>query len=153
MTNLLAKRRRVLQAIMAAPLIVRVPGVAAAGRAVEVWKGPGCGCCNDWIAILERAGFAVTAHDTGNAAARRTAGIDLKFASCHTAIVDGYGLEGHVPVREIVRLLNERPDAIGLAVPGMPIGSPGMEQGTRVEPYTVLLLHRGGTATAYATYG
>ncbi|GIK85124.1 MAG: hypothetical protein BroJett026_06050 [Betaproteobacteria bacterium] len=100
MTNRLAKRRRVLQAILAAPLIVRVPGAAAAGRPVEVWKGPGCGCCNDWIAILGRAGFAVTAHDTGNAAARRTAGIDLKFASCHTAIVDGYALEGHVPVRE-----------------------------------------------------
>jgi hypothetical protein len=94
----------------------------------------------------------VTAHDSGNSAARAKARIGPQYASCHTALVDGYAIEGHVPAREILRLLKERPDAIGLAVPGMPIGSPGMEQGGRVDPYSVLLLHRDGGSSTYAKY-
>lgn len=91
-------------------------------------------------------------NDTGNGAARAKAGIARQYGSCHTALTGGYAIEGHVPVREIERLLKERPDAIGLAVPGMVIGSPGMEQGDRVDPYTVLLLHRDGGSSAYAKY-
>ena len=98
------------------------------------------------------AGFTVTAHDSGNVAARTKAGIATQYGSCHTALIDGYAIEGHVPVREIQRLLKERPAAIGLAVPGMVIGSPGMEQGGRVDPYTVLLLHRDGGSSSYAKY-
>jgi len=119
---------------------------------IEVWKDPTCGCCKEWIALLRKAGFTVTAHDSGNVAARTRARIAPQYGSCHTALVDGYAIEGHVPVREIQRLLKERPVAIGLAVPGMVVGSPGMEQGSRVDPYTVLLLHRDGGSSSYAKY-
>lgn len=123
-----------------------------AGPLVEVWKDPTCGCCKEWIAILRNAGFSVTAHDSGNSMARAKARVGLQYASCHTALVEGYAIEGHVPVREIQRLLKEKPDAIGLAVPGMVVGSPGMEQGSRVDPYSVLLLHRDGGSSTYAKY-
>jgi hypothetical protein len=125
---------------------------ASEGRAVEVWKDPNCGCCGQWVDYLRKAGFTVTVRDKGNTAARARAKIDPKYGSCHTAFVDGYAIEGHVPVREIRRLLKERPDAIGLAVPGMVVGSPGMEQGTQLDPYEVLLLLKDGGAKAYASY-
>ena len=120
--------------------------------AVEVWKDPNCGCCGMWVNYMRKAGFTVTVQEKGNTGARARANIDMKYGSCHTAFIDGYALEGHVPVREIRRLLKERPDAIGLAVPGMVIGSPGMEQGGQVDPYKVLLLLRDGTARDYASY-
>lgn len=123
-----------------------------AGPRMEVWKDPTCGCCKEWIAQARAAGFDVVAHDTGNVAARRRARISDTYGSCHTAFVGGYAIEGHVPLREIRRLLRERPDAIGLAVPGMVVGSPGMEQGDRREPYAVLLLHRDGGSSTYAKY-
>jgi hypothetical protein len=147
------QRRRFLVSIALAPIVASLGlSSAHAGPAVEVWKDPTCGCCSEWIAHLRRAGFGVTAHDSGNAAARAKARIALRYASCHTALVDGYAIEGHVPAREILRLLKEKPRAIGLAVPGMPIGSPGMEQGGRVEAYSVLLLHRDGGSSTYAKY-
>lgn len=145
-------RRRFLRLVAASPLVLHALPALAEARTLEVWKDPQCGCCKDWIAILQRAGFRVVAHDRGNAAARQKAGIARQYGSCHTALVDGYAIEGHVPVREIERLLKERPDAIGLAVPGMPVGSPGMEQGDRKDPYTVLLLHRDGGSSSYAKY-
>ena len=147
------QRRRFLTSMVLGPLVasVALPALAAAPF-VEVWKDPTCGCCKDWIAHLRDAGFSVTAHDTGNAVARAKARIAPQYASCHTALVEGYAIEGHVPAREIQRLLKEKPDAIGLAVPGMVIGSPGMEQGGRVDPYTVLLLHRDGGSSTYAKY-
>lgn len=145
-------RRVTLKRLAALPLLGYVATTRAAAPQVEVWKDPSCGCCKDWIAILQRAGFQVVSHDRGNVAARAKAGIARQYGSCHTALVGSYALEGHVPVREIERLLKERPDAIGLAVPGMPVGSPGMEQGGRVDPYTVLLLHRDGGSSAYAKY-
>ena len=147
------QRRQFLAWLVAAPLGASL-GVssAAVSPLVEVWKDPTCGCCKEWIAHLRNAGFTVTAHDSGNIAARTKAGIALQYGSCHTALVDGYAIEGHVPAREIQRLLKERPAAIGLAVPGMVIGSPGMEQGGRVDPYTVLLLYRDGGSSTYAKY-
>ena len=148
------QRRQFLAWLGAAPVAASLgtPSFAAAGPVVEVWKDPNCACCKEWIAHLRNAGFTVTAHDSGNAAARAKAGIAAQYGSCHTALVDGYAIEGHVPVREIQRLLRERPTAIGLAVPGMVIGSPGMEQGGRVDPYTVLLLQRDGGSSSYAKY-
>ena len=148
------RRRRFLGALVAVslPAWLSIPRTANASTRVEVWKDSTCGCCKEWMAHLRGAGFTVVAHDTGNVAARRKARIAPQYGSCHTALVDGYAIEGHVPVREIRRLLEERPDAIGLAVPGMVIGSPGMEQGGRVDPYTVLLLHRDGGSSAYAKY-
>jgi hypothetical protein len=139
-------------ALLSVPLAMHALPVPAASRRIEVWKDPSCGCCKDWIAILRNAGFTVVAHDNGNVAARASAGIARQYGSCHTALIDSYAIEGHVPLREIERLLTERPNAIGLAVPGMVVGSPGMEQGGRVDPYTVLLLHRDGGSSAYAKY-
>lgn len=129
--------------------------VAAAPVAVEVWKAPACGCCKDWIHHLESNGFRVKVHDIGNTAARARLGIPLRLGSCHTAQVEGYAIEGHVPAREIRRLLSERPGAVGLAVPGMPIGSPGMDgpaYGSRKDPYDVLLVRKDGSTTSYQSY-
>lgn len=95
------------------------------------------------------------AHDSGNAAMRARLRIDPRYGSCHTALVGGYAIEGHVPAREIRRLLRERPQAIGLAVPGMPIGSPGMDSGGyagRKDPYDVLLLTADGRASVFQSY-
>jgi hypothetical protein len=127
-----------------------------AGPLVEVWKDPNCGCCGDWVLHLKANGLQVVVHDTGNTAMRARLGIAQRFASCHTAVVGGYAIEGHVPAREVLRLLRDRPDALGLAVPGMPVGSPGMDgpayQG-RKDPYEVLLLLDNGSARVYQAYG
>jgi hypothetical protein len=146
------------------PLLLALPGLAAfahraaqaRGPQIEVWKDPHCGCCADWIAHLESAGFVVRTHATGNTAARRHLGMPARYASCHTARVDGYVIEGHVPASEIRRLLAERPaDALGLAVPGMPVGSPGMDgpaYGGRRDPHDVLLVLRNGLSRVYRSY-
>lgn len=147
-------KRRFLASMLFAPIAATLHiRYAVAGPLIEVWKGPTCGCCKEWSAILRNAGFSVTTHDIGSATARSRAHIGPQYGSCHTALVEGYAIEGHVPAREIQRLLKERPDAIGLAVPGMVVGSPGMEQGSRVDPYNVLLLHRDGGSSIYARYG
>jgi hypothetical protein len=125
------------------------------GPLVEVWKDPNCGCCKDWMRHLEANGFAVKAHDQGNAAMRRRLGVPEHLGSCHTALVSGYLIEGHVPAREVRRLLRERPDALGLTVPGMPIGSPGMdgpEYAGRKDRYDVLLVDKKGKPRVYQTY-
>jgi len=122
---------------------------------IEVWKSPTCGCCGDWIAQMKAAGFEIVVHDEGNTAARARLGVAEKFGSCHTAMVGGYALEGHVPAREVKKLLAQRPAAIGLAVPGMPIGSPGMDgpaYGGRRDPYDVMLLTRDGGARVFQSY-
>lgn len=122
---------------------------------VEVWKDPNCGCCQDWVQHLQAHGFQVKTHDTGNTAARERLGMPAKYGSCHTARVQGYVLEGHVPARDVLRLLNEKPAAVGLAVPGMPMGSPGMDgpaYGNRTEPYQVLLVLKNGSARVFQNY-
>lgn len=122
---------------------------------VEVWKSPTCGCCKDWVNYLEAHGFEVRVYDQGNHAKRAELRLPLKYASCHTALVQGYVLEGNVPVREIHRLLREQPRALGLAVPNMPIGSPGMDgpqYGGQKDPFDVLLVERSGQAGVYAQY-
>lgn len=122
---------------------------------VEVWKDPNCGCCKDWVVHLEAAGFATRVHDTGNTAMRAKLGIPEKLGSCHTALVGGYAIEGHVPAADIRRLLKERPQAIGLTVPGMPVGSPGMDgkiYGNRRDPHDVLLVTQGGSTRVFSSY-
>lgn len=122
---------------------------------VEVWKDPNCGCCEDWVSHMRANGFTVQVHNSGNTAARARLGVPDALGSCHTAQVGGYALEGHVPARDIHRLLKERPNAIGLAVPGMPIGSPGMDgavYGGRKDAYAVLLIQRGGGTRVYQNY-
>ncbi|MCM5570672.1 DUF411 domain-containing protein [Burkholderiaceae bacterium FT117] len=142
-----------LAAAVAAPGLGVRPAVAARARPlVEVWKSPTCGCCGGWVEHMQAAGFDVRIHDVGNAAARAKAGLPMQLGSCHTAIVDGYVVEGHVPAADVKRLLAERPQALGLAVPGMPIGSPGMEQGDRRDPYDVLLVARDGSTSVWKAY-
>jgi hypothetical protein len=146
------RRQTVLAlAAFAAGVGTRLAG-AAAPVAIEVWKSPTCGCCGEWVKHIEAAGLRATVRDTGNNAARARLGIPVALGSCHTAEVAGYAIEGHVPAREIRRLLAERPDARGLAVPGMPIGSPGMEQGSRRDAYDVLLVRKDGTTAVFAAY-
>lgn len=123
------------------------------GAVVQVWKDPNCGCCKDWVAYLEREGFRAQVFDTGNRAVRRRLGMPEKHGSCHTALVEGYVIEGHVPADEIRRLLQSRPAVLGLAVPGMPVGAPGMdgpEYGGRQDAYDVLLVAKDGTTTVYS---
>jgi len=139
-------------------LIVSSPSLAATEGplSIEVWKSPTCGCCGKWVEHLEANGFAVKAKNTSSAMLdriKRQAGIEETLASCHTGLIDGYAIEGHVPAEDIKRLLKERPDAIGLSVPNMPIGSPGMEQpGGETEPYDVLLVKKDGSAEVFARH-
>jgi hypothetical protein len=122
---------------------------------LQVWKDPNCGCCKDWIAYLQRDGFQTQSFDTGNTAVRKRLGLPDRFGSCHTALIGGYVVEGHVNAREIRRLLAEKPKAIGLAVPGMPVGSPGMdgpEYGGRRDPYDVVLVLPDGSGRVYQSY-
>ena len=155
----LESRRQILRGISAlAATLSLAPAVSLAQMSkpmVEVWKSPTCGCCKDWIKHLEANGFQVKAYDKGNIAMRRELGMPEKFGSCHTAKVNGYVIEGHVPAKEIHRLIKEKPKALGLSVPEMPIGTPGMdgpEYGGQVDPYEVLLVQRNGTATVYQAY-
>lgn len=148
-------RRALLLGLMA----LGPAGLASAATpqrfAIQVWKDPNCGCCKDWISHLEKSGFVATVSDQGNNAARARLGMPQKFASCHTATVQGYVIEGHVPAADILRLLKERPQALGLAVPGMPIGSPGMDgpaYGGQREPYQVLLVRKDGSSRAFNAY-
>lgn len=112
---------------------------------VEVWKDPSCGCCQDWITHMEANGFRVQIHHGGNHAVRTRLGLPPELGSCHTALVGGYVVEGHVPAADVHKLLKAQPKAIGITVPGMPIGSPGMDgaiYGGRKDPYDVLLVTR-----------
>lgn len=138
-------------------MIFGVTPVAAADTpsSIEVWKSATCKCCGAWVKHLEANGFAVTVNDADTsalAALKRQAGVSDKLASCHTAKIGGYVVEGHVPSSDIKRLVTERPDAIGLTVPGMPVGSPGMEQGAEFEPYDVLLIKKDGATEVFAKH-
>ena len=152
------KRRRALAALLGAGGLLAMPALLRAqGQVVlvEVWKSPTCGCCKDWITHLEANGFRAQVHDVGNTAARARLKIPMKLGSCHTAWVGGYAIEGHVPAADIQRLLKQRPEAIGLAVPGMPIGSPGMDGAAydhRQDPYDVLLIARDGSTRIFNSY-
>lgn len=117
---------------------------------VRVWKAPTCGCCGDWVEHVRAAGFPVEVHDVETlTAVKQEHGIAAEHRSCHTATVDGYVVEGHVPADLIRRMIEERPEIRGLAVPGMPVGSPGMEVGDRKDPYDVLALLTGGSVVVY----
>lgn len=144
-----------ITAILAAAILGLSVSISALAQqpVVEVYKSPDCGCCKDWIKHLQQNGFTVNAHDVGDASEYRAKfGVPDQLGSCHTAVVGGYAIEGHVPAREIKRLLAERPKAKGLAVPGMPMGSAGME-GPHNDPYAVLLFQADGKYAVYQKYG
>ena len=129
--------------------------VLAQATTLQVWKDPNCGCCHLWVEHLQASGFKVEVRDVGNTAARKRLGMPEKFGSCHTATVGGYVIEGHVPAVDIHRLLKERPVALGLSVPGMPIGSPGMdgpEYKGRKDAYDVLLVQKDGSSKSFQHY-
>lgn len=140
-----------------AATVIAMPmgAVAQTAPRMHVFKDPNCGCCSAWIEILEEDGFQITTEARTNGALvqeKIKRGIPANMASCHTADVDGYVIEGHVPARDIRRLLSERPDAIGLAVPGMPFGSPGMGPENQREAYDVHLIRRDGTTDVFTRY-
>ena len=130
------------------------PSTAAApGNEATVYKSPTCGCCVEWVAYLRRHGFRVKTQDLSDLQPVKTRhGVPAELQSCHTALVGGYVVEGHVPADLVERLLRERPPVAGLAVPGMPIGSPGMEvPGMPAERYRVLAFDRSGKTEVFAT--
>lgn len=156
-----SSRRRLLHAVgvlALAPTALALSRAVAAQPlpAVEVFKSPSCGCCGDWIKHLEANGFKVTAVNVPDlATVRARLGMPARYGSCHTARVGGYLVEGHVPATEVKRLLRERPQGIGISVPGMPIGSPGMDgpvyKGLQ-QPYDVLLVQADGSTRVFASY-
>jgi hypothetical protein len=117
----------------------------ASGNRLTVFKSPSCGCCQAWAEHMQRAGFSVEIEQVENLTPiKARLGVPQMLKSCHTATVNGYVIEGHVPAGDVTRLLREQPKAIGLAVPGMPIGSPGMEQGNQREPFKTILFGKTG---------
>ncbi len=126
----------------------------AAGTKVDVVLNEGCMCCHGWISHMQAAGYTVDAKELDYdaiTARKKELGIPEDAASCHTAVVDGYAIEGHVPAALVARLIAEKPDAVGLAAPGMPLGSPGMGADADAEPYEVLLIGKDGSTKVFAT--
>lgn len=149
----ITRRTAMVSGLALATLALR-PALAQEA-AIHVVKGTGCECCNAWVAYLQGEGFAVTEEErygTLLMTYKIEVGVPQRMISCHTGIAQGYVLEGHVPKAEIRRLLSERPDAIGLAVPGMPYGSPGMGSEDEREAYEVFLIRRDGSTEVYASY-
>jgi len=145
--------RRHWGALVLAATVAGVGGLAIAapspGPEIAVYKNASCGCCKKWVEHLQAAGFRVTVHDTSNlAGVMERYGVPRKLTACHTAVVDGYVIEGHVPADVIQRLLKERPGIAGVAVPGMPAGSPGMESETPARFY-ILTFDKNGTTSVY----
>lgn len=148
-------RRHLLSAAAAWLVLASLPAVAVpAARRVHVYKTPTCGCCGAWVEHLSVAGFDVVVTNVDDTTAtRKRLGMPERFGSCHTAVVDGYVLEGHVPADEVKRLLALRPAVLGLAVPGMPASSPGMDVVPgRQDAYDVLVIDRAGRDTVFARY-
>jgi hypothetical protein len=142
-----------LVGVAAAPFSRRL--LASDAQPIEVWRGPSCGCCKDWVKHLEENGFDVVSHEGGNTDARDRLGIPARYGSCHTGEIQGYAIEGHVPAADIHRLVEEKPDGIGISVPAMPRGSPGMDgpaYGNVQDPYDVLLIDRDGNASVFQSY-
>lgn len=123
------------------------------GKKMTIYKSPFCGCCTKWSDIMEEKGFEVNTIKTDKMnQVKQQLGVSAQNASCHTAIVDGYVIEGHVNYSEIKKMLTEKPTIRGLTVRGMPIGSPGMEQGNRKQQYNVLYINKDGSTGTYKAY-
>lgn len=149
-------RRSLLLAAAALPL-ARLPALAGSPEdSIRIMKSPTCGCCTAWAERLADAGFQTEVTDVPDAqlwAMKEKLGITEELASCHTGMAGAYVIEGHVPPADIQRLLAERPDALGLTVPGMPIGSPGMEMGNEREAFDTLLILADGSTEVFASHG
>ena len=146
------ERRNILVAITSLIVLAISSPSQSAGPLITVFKTPTCGCCGKWVEHLKANGFTVKVQEVNDTSAyERQYRVPRTMESCHTAIVNGYTIEGHVPAAEIKRLLNEKPKAVGLAVPGMPVGSPGMEA-ARSEAFSVFVFDEGGHTSVYARY-
>ncbi len=145
--------RRGFLCLSAGAMVACAAPTVAPTKAVRVYRSPSCGCCGGWVDHLRAGGFdvAVEMLDDVSPVAERL-GVPERLRSCHTGEAGGYFVEGHVPAADIERLLRERPDARGIAVPGMPIGSPGMEMGNRRDSYHTLLVDRGGGISVFAVH-
>ena len=148
-------RRQILTTAIGLASLAPLAAFAKDAPAIHVMRDPGCGCCNAWIEILRKDGFTVTEQRSSNSLLvqfKTDKGIPRRMMSCHTGEIEGYVVEGHVPGADIRRLLAERPDAIGLAVPGMPYGSPGMGPEDEREAYEVFLIRRDGSIEVFTKY-
>lgn len=148
-------RRKLLCFALALPGLATTPALAQLGAAIHVYKGRGCGCCTAWVEILKNEGFAVTdeqLHPANLIKLKIAKKLPKKLFSCHTAEIDGYIIEGHVPPADIRRLISEKPDALGLGVPGMPYGSPGMGPESEREAYDVFVFGKGGESKVFTHY-
>ncbi|MQA30713.1 MAG: DUF411 domain-containing protein [Luteitalea sp.] len=135
--------------LCAAALIGRAQAPASR-PVVTVYKSPTCGCCSKWVDHMKDSGFDVKALDVDDIdLVKKTYGVPPALGSCHTALVGGYVIEGHVPAEAVARLVRERPALTGIAVPGMPVGSPGMEMGGRRDPYSVMSFDKTGKLSVY----
>lgn len=155
MTNLTLNRRAVLCAIGAAGFGLGMPALAGTGPLVQVVKDPNCGCCGAWVDVMNDAGFETEVSEVPYEALvrlKQESGISEEMASCHTARVEEYVIEGHVPPTDIRRLLSERPDAIGLSVPGMLWGTPGMGPESERDAYAVYIIRKDGTTEVFTAY-
>ncbi|TVQ73687.1 DUF411 domain-containing protein [Ectothiorhodospira sp. BSL-9] len=163
-------RFRLLLCLLTALLLLPVTALASENRVsessplgqliatdkdIKVFKTPYCGCCNDWVTYMEQEGFTVEAVDVSQEQLNRLkyhGGLQPGMGSCHTAFIDGYLIEGHVPASDIRRLLDQQPDVAGLAVPGMPVGSPGMEMGDRFDAFDVITFDRSGQSEVFSRH-
>ncbi len=146
-------KRTFLKLSLAAFLPYGLITPALAKGVISAYRNPGCGCCEKWVEMLKAAGFEVNMQDDADLAARRVAaGVPDDLAGCHTALLGEYVIEGHVPLAEIEKLLAEKPAIRGIAVPGMPMGSPGMEMGESRDAYDVVAFAADGTRSIFATY-
>ena len=135
------------------PLMLLTTVRAGAQRAAAVYKDPTCGCCTKWVDLLRTNGFTVTIRNLAELDRSRYA-VPSALRSCHTAIIEGHIVEGHVPIADVERMLKQGGAVNGLAVPGMPIGSPGMEvPGTAPQPFDVIAFDKAGSSRVFATYG
>jgi hypothetical protein len=137
--------------------MIAATGLRAAAQkppAVQVYKDPTCGCCSLWVEHLRKAGFTATVTDVEDMTAIKTKyGVPVQARSCHTALLGGYVVEGHVPSADVQRLLKERPAILGIGVAGMPVGSPGMEvTGMKPQPYDVLAFNKAGETQVFASH-
>ena len=133
-------------------LALSATAAVAQGRRMTTYKTPWCGCCDGWVLHMRAAGWTVDVVEREDLApVRARYGVPQRYAGCHTAVVGSYAIEGHVPASDVARLLRERPQAVALAAPGMPAGSPGMESAGR-EPYVTLLIDRSGRATVFGRH-
>lgn len=148
-------RRKVMLSAAAFAALTPITATAEEVPPIQVVKGRGCECCDAWVDYLREQGFTVTDEVSMGTLLIRykmDLGLPAKVFSCHTGTIDGYALEGHVPAADIRRLIEERPDAVGLAVPGMPYGSPGMGSEDSRDAYDVLLVQRDGSFNVYTSY-